>query len=80
MRQRTSEGQTADSMRSTILIIMPQKSNIFSSDRLNAPVNCEHERAAFCESVSENPFADQGAHCRPWTPASLLRFVRNEIT
>ena len=59
-------------MPSTILIIMPQKSNQFSTDSLNASVNCENERAASCEDVSANPFADQGAHCRPWTPASLF--------
>ena len=23
-----------------------------------------------CRNLSANPFADQGAHCRPWTPAS----------
>ena len=53
-------------------IVMPQKSNEFSIDSLNASVNYENERAASREEVSANPFADQGAHCRPWSPASLF--------
>ena len=53
-------------------ILMPQKSKQFSTDGPKASANCENERAASCEDVSANPFADQGAHCRPWTPASLF--------
>lgn len=29
-----------------------------------------------CQNLSANPFADQGAHCRPWTLASLSPFRR----
>jgi hypothetical protein len=28
------------------------------------------EKLASCEGSSAIPFADQGAHCRPWTQAS----------
>jgi hypothetical protein len=37
------------------------------------------EARASCEGISANPFADQGAHCRPWTPASIfLQLIENK--
>ena len=39
----------------------------------------QNPKGIHAAGISAGPSADQGAHCRPWTPASLSLFRLLEI-
>jgi hypothetical protein len=52
--------------------IMAQNRPEFSNNWSMSEHKTIQEEARLLRRNSANPFADQGAHCRPWTQASLF--------